>query len=229
MTPSIIFHSDNKYIWFFLATQDSLSYLGAIAITSTNIVPSTSSAKVRQTKYLCSSHPINDRQPQKPSLVKFLLKNQRKNNSNKIMPSRPGSRLSVDSASLLVSIGAFFVTARWFTNKERQRRALGLWGANTKHNNNAKSGNATTARNIKGTPAEGIIGSRGVQALESPRVPYLEAFMYCLHVSYCDCVNAFIFYSMQPCIYLCTAGWVLNPSSTQRFLLDCFQLFYLMS
>ena len=124
------------------------------------------------------------------------------------MSPRPGSRLSVDSASLLVSIAAFFVTARWFTNQERQRRALGLWGANTKHNNNTKSGNATTARNIKGTPADGIIGSRGVQALESPRVPYLEAFMYCLHVSFLELRDGRIYFlfDLRKHAFFCTAG-----------------------
>lgn len=93
--------------------------------------------------------------------------------------SRLSSRLSVESTTLLVSVGLFVVTARWFTNKERQRRALGLWGANTKH----AAGSA--ADRTKGTPVEGVIGSRGLLALESPRVPYLEDFMYCLQNA-CD-------------------------------------------
>lgn len=99
------------------------------------------------------------------------------------MAPRSGSRLlSVDSASLLVSVGIFLVTARWFTNQERQRRSLGLWGANTKYNQNrAKNNNGNKSRGVSETSL--IIGSRGVLALESPRVPYLEAFMYCLHVS----------------------------------------------
>ena len=94
--------------------------------------------------------------------------------------SSPASRISVDSAALLVSVGLFFFTARWFTNQERQRRALGLWGANTK---NAATASNSGGGNVKGTPAEGIIGSRGLLALEAPRGPYLEDFMYCLHVS----------------------------------------------
>ena len=98
--------------------------------------------------------------------------------------------ISVDSASLLVSVGMFLVTARWFTNQERQRRSLGLWGAaaataNNKisTNHHQKSITTTSTTTTRGVVEKNIIGSRGIVALETPRVPYLEAFMYCLHVS----------------------------------------------
>jgi len=113
------------------------------------------------------------------------------------MSSRPSSsRLwTIESTSTLFSLGVFVVSARWFTKKERQRRALGLWGANPKYitdNTIAPITNdqqlAALQQQSSSSPSrtnnhpDAIIGSRGVLAMETSRASYLEDFMYCLHV-----------------------------------------------
>lgn len=113
------------------------------------------------------------------------------------MSSRRSSGLSVDTAALVVSVGLFVASARWFTNKERQRRALGLWGKAEKkrssgnNGNHPQTGEANNNNDVGGNVAEGAIGSRGASALDTPRVAYLEDFMYCLHVSHVLTFQAF--------------------------------------
>jgi hypothetical protein len=77
----------------------------------------------------------------------------------------------------------FYFTARWFTQKERQRRELGLWGANKKKRPPPFGHHHQDAAQQQGSVAQGAIGSRGLVAMGTPRVAYLENFMYCLHVS----------------------------------------------
>ncbi|CAB9517417.1 Probable inactive 1-aminocyclopropane-1-carboxylate synthase-like protein 2 [Seminavis robusta] len=106
------------------------------------------------------------------------------------MSSPSKKTLSVDTVSLIVSVGLFVFTARWFTRTERQRRELGLWGArkNIPSHGGGATGNSRTHQNNaanQGSVAEGAIGSRGLVALDTPRVAYLEDFMYCLHNA-CD-------------------------------------------
>ena len=103
---------------------------------------------------------------------------------------RSSSGLSADTTALAVSVGLFFLSARWFTNKERQRRELGLWGAKKRSTGNLQADDSA-GTNLGGNVAEGAIGSRGILALETPRVAYLEDFMYCLHVSSSCCRNFF--------------------------------------
>ena len=119
------------------------------------------------------------------------------------MSSRPSSsRLwTIESTSTLFSLGVFVLSARWFTKKERQRRALGLWGANPKYITDdttvktilsndeqlaalqQQSASSSSPRRGNNHP-DAIIGSRGVLAMETSRASYLEDFMYCLHVRF---------------------------------------------
>lgn len=102
--------------------------------------------------------------------------------------SKPSTALSTDTTALLFSLGVFFFSSRWFTNQERQRRELGLWGASKGSSTKKKKTCSLSGNDISaacGLASEGAVSSRGVAAMETPRVAYLEDFMYCLHNA-CD-------------------------------------------